>query len=80
MLACGAELKNTFCLTKDEYAFISQHLGDLESFEVLTLFEDTIEFYKKLFRLKPKIVAYDLHPDYLSTKFALRFSIITLTL
>ncbi|MBW1676165.1 MAG: carbamoyltransferase HypF [Deltaproteobacteria bacterium] len=71
VLACGAELKNTFCLTKDEYAFISQHLGDLESFEVLTLFEDTIEFYKKLFRLKPKIVAYDLHPDYLSTKFAL---------
>ncbi|MBW2061439.1 MAG: carbamoyltransferase HypF [Deltaproteobacteria bacterium] len=70
VLACGAELKNTFCLTRDEYAFLSQHLGDMDSFEVLSHFENTIELYKKLFRLEPKIVAYDQHPDYLSTRYA----------
>jgi len=71
VLACGAELKNTFCLTKDEYAFVSQHVGDMDSFEVLSHFENTVELFKKLFRLAPKIVAHDLHPDYLSTKYAL---------
>jgi hydrogenase maturation protein HypF len=72
VLACGAELKNTFCLTRDEYAFVSQHIGDLENLETLKHFERTIELYQKLFRIKPEAVAYDLHPEYLSTKFALR--------
>ena len=73
ILACGAELKNTFCLTKDEHAFLSQHIGDMENEETLEHFENTIELYKKLFRIEPEIIAYDMHPEYLSTKFALNF-------
>jgi len=71
ILACGAELKNTFCLTKDEHAFLSQHIGDMENEETLEHFENTIELYKKLFRLEPEIIAHDMHPDYLATKYAL---------
>ena len=71
ILACGAELKNTFCLTKDEHAFLSQHIGDMENEETLEHFENTIELYKKLFRLEPEIIAYDMHPEYLATKYAL---------
>jgi len=71
ILACGAELKNTFCLTKDEHAFLSQHIGDMENEETLEQFENTIELYKKLFRIEPEIMAYDMHPEYLSTKYAL---------
>jgi hydrogenase maturation protein HypF len=69
-LACGAELKNTFCLTKDNYAFVSQHIGDLENLETIEHFEATLELYEKLFRIEPEIVAYDMHPEYLSTKYA----------
>jgi len=69
ILACGAELKNTFCLTRDQYAFVSQHIGDLETLETLTHFQRTVELYQKLFRIQPEIVAYDLHPEYLSTKY-----------
>jgi len=72
ILACGAELKNTFCLTKDEHAFLSQHIGDMENEETLEHFENTIELYKKLFRIEPEIAAYDMHPEYLSTKYALQ--------
>jgi hydrogenase maturation protein HypF len=71
VLACGTELKNTFCATKDEYAFVSQHIGDMENLETLEHFESTIELYKRLFRLEPEIVAYDMHPEYLATKYAL---------
>ena len=71
ILACGAEDKNTFCLTKDEHAFLSQHIGDMENEETLGHFENTIELYKKLFRVEPEIIAYDMHPDYLATKYAL---------
>jgi hydrogenase maturation protein HypF len=71
ILACGGELKNTFCLTRDDYAFVSQHIGDLENMETLDHFQKTVEIYEKLFRIQPEIVAYDLHPEYLSTKFAL---------
>ena len=70
VLACGAELKNTFCLTKDDYAFLSQHIGDMENLETLEHFETTIELYKGLFRVQPRIIAYDMHPEYLSTKYA----------
>jgi hydrogenase maturation protein HypF len=72
ILACGAEEKNTFCLTKDDHAFISQHIGDMENEETLEHFENTIELYKKLFRVEPEVIAYDMHPEYLSTKYALR--------
>jgi hydrogenase maturation protein HypF len=71
ILACGAGDKNTFCLTKDGHAFLSQHIGDMENEETLEHFENTIKLYKKLFRIEPEIIAYDLHPDYLSTKYAL---------
>jgi len=71
VLGCGAEEKNTFCLTKDNYAFISQHIGDMENLETLEHFENTLALYEKLFRIEPEVVAYDLHPEYLSTKYAL---------
>ncbi len=74
VLGCGAEMKNYFCLTKDNYAFISQHIGDLENLETLEHFENTLALYKKLFRIEPEIVAYDLHPEYLSTKYALELA------
>ena len=71
ILACGGELKNTFCLTRDHYAFMSHHIGDLENLETLASFEEGIEHFKRLFYIEPKALAYDLHPDYLSTKYAL---------
>ncbi len=70
-LGCGAELKNTFTLTKAQYAIISQHIGDLENYEALKFFEETLRNLKKTFRVEPKVIAYDLHPEYLSTRFAL---------
>ncbi len=70
ILACGAEEKNTFCLTRDEYAFVSQHIGDMENLETMEHFENTIDLYRKLFRIEPKIIAHDLHPEYLATKYA----------
>lgn len=73
-LACGGELKNTFCLTKENYAFVSQHIGDLENLETLEHFINTLELYKRLFRINPEVIACDIHPDYLSTKYAQEFS------
>jgi hydrogenase maturation protein HypF len=70
ILACGPELKNTFCLTKDEYAFVSQHIGDMENLETLEHFEDTIALYERLFRVEPEVIAYDLHPEYMATRYA----------
>jgi hydrogenase maturation protein HypF len=72
LLACGGELKNAFCLTKGNHAILSQHIGDLENYETLAFFEETLANLKKLFRVAPCAVVYDLHPQYLSTKFALR--------
>jgi hydrogenase maturation protein HypF len=71
-LACGAELKNTFCLAHGRYAFLSPHIGDLENYETLTSYEAMIDSLKHLFRVEPEIIAYDLHPNYLSTQYALR--------
>ena len=70
VLACGAELKGSFCLIRDNHAFVSQHIGDLENVETLEHFENTVAIYEKLFRIKPAIIAHDLHPDYLSTRYA----------
>jgi hydrogenase maturation protein HypF len=72
ILACGGELKNTFCLSKGRYAVLSQHIGDMENYETLTFFEETLANLKKLFRVEPRAVAHDLHPAYLSTQYALR--------
>jgi hydrogenase maturation protein HypF len=71
VLACGAELKNTFCLAKGRHAFVSHHIGDLENAETLRSFTEGIEHFGRLFDITPQVVAYDLHPEYLSTKYAL---------
>jgi hydrogenase maturation protein HypF len=71
LLATGAELKNTFCITHDRYAFLSHHIGDLENFETLQSFEEGISHFERLFRVQPQGLAYDLHPNYLSTRYAL---------
>jgi hydrogenase maturation protein HypF len=70
VLACGAELKNTFCLAKGPYAFVSHHIGDLENYETLRSFTDGIGHFQRLFDVRPEICAHDLHPEYLSTKYA----------
>ena len=77
ILACGAELKNTFCLARGHHAFISHHIGDLENFETLKSFTQGIEHYKRLFDIEPQVIAYDLHPEYLSTKYALELDDVT---
>jgi hydrogenase maturation protein HypF len=71
VLACGAELKNTFCLAKGNRAFLSHHIGDLENFETLRSFTEGIAHFRRLFDIDPVLVAHDLHPEYLSTKYAL---------
>jgi hydrogenase maturation protein HypF len=71
LLGCGAELKNTFCLAKGRHAFVSHHIGDLENYETLKSFTEGIEHFKRLFDVDPVVVAHDLHPEYLSTKYAL---------
>jgi hydrogenase maturation protein HypF len=71
ILATGAELKNTFCLGKGNQAIISQHIGDLKDFETFSFYAKNISQFQKMFRIKPEMVVTDLHPDYLSTKYAL---------
>jgi len=71
ILAAGAELKNTFCLTNGRYAFLSHHIGDLENYETLQSFEQGVAHFEKLFRVRPEIIAYDMHPNYLATRYAL---------
>jgi hydrogenase maturation protein HypF len=70
VLACGAELKSTFCLARGSHAFVSHHIGDLENAETLRSFTEGIEHFKRLFDITPEVVAHDLHPEYLSTKYA----------
>lgn len=71
ILAAGPEQKNTFCLARDGYAFVSQHIGDMENAETLEAYERTLALYREMFNVRPGLVAYDLHPEYLSTKYAL---------
>jgi hydrogenase maturation protein HypF len=75
VLAVGAELKNTFCLTRGKQAILSQHIGDLENYETLHFFEETLEKMKHLFKVSPRAIAHDLHPGYRSTRMALASSI-----
>jgi hydrogenase maturation protein HypF len=71
LLAVGAELKNTFCLAKGARAVVSHHIGDLENPATLRSFTEGIEHFRRLLDIEPQAVAYDLHPEYLSTKYAL---------
>ncbi len=72
VLAVGAQQKNTLCLTRAGFALPSQHLGDLENFETVRFFEETLERMSRLFHVRPTAVAHDRHPGYLSTQLALR--------
>jgi len=71
ILACGGMMKNTIALTRGRDVFLSQHMGDIDSEEGLTFFEETIEHLKRMLGIQPRIIAHDLHPDYLSTQYAL---------
>ncbi|MFI9550642.1 carbamoyltransferase HypF [Nonomuraea endophytica] len=79
ILACGAELKNTFCLARERRAFVSHHIGDLENYETLRSYTEGIEHFSRLFGIEPELVAHDLHPEYLSTKYALELAGVELT-
>ncbi len=70
ILAVGGELKATFCLTQDRHAFMSQHIGDMENLETLETFGHAVEHMQRLFRIEPELIACDLHPAYLSTRWA----------
>jgi hydrogenase maturation protein HypF len=74
VLAVGGELKNTICLTKKKHAFLSQHVGDLENVESYSFFHEAVEHLERILEIRPEIIAYDLHPDYFSTKWALQQS------
>lgn len=71
VLACGGQLKNTFCLNRGEEFYLSHHIGDLENFETLASFEEGIRHFGKILNLDYRVVAYDLHPGYISTQYAL---------
>ena len=71
VLAVGGELKNTICLTKGRHAFLSQHIGDLENLESYRFFEEAVRHLKGILQIEPEFLAYDLHPDYFSTRWAL---------
>lgn len=70
VIATGAELKNTCCVTSGRAAFLSQHIGDLENFETLGFFEETLAHLLNIFDVSPAAIAHDLHPDYLGTQWA----------
>jgi len=74
VLAVGGELKNTICLTKGKHAFLSQHIGDLENVESYAFFNEAVGHLKRILEIHPEIIAYDLHPDYFSSKWALQQS------
>jgi hydrogenase maturation protein HypF len=71
ILAVGAELKSTVALSKRRFVFLSQHIGDLENLETYSSFVKTIEHLERILEIAPLTVAHDLHPDYMSTRYAL---------
>ncbi|MEA2459382.1 MAG: hydrogenase maturation protein HypF, partial [Thermoleophilaceae bacterium] len=70
LLACGAELKSTFCLARGSRAWVGHHIGDLKNYETLQSFSAGVAHFERLFAVAPEVVAHDLHPDYLSTRHA----------
>ena len=71
VLGCGAELKSTFCVAKGERAWVGHHIGDLKNWETLESFREGVDHFQRLFAVSPRLVAHDMHPDYLSTRYAL---------
>jgi len=78
ILAVGAEMKNCFCVARQHDAFMSQHIGNLNNLSTLDFFEQTYERLTTLLEIEPQHVAADLHPDYLSTRFALQLGLPTI--
>ncbi|MCX7956576.1 MAG: carbamoyltransferase HypF [Endomicrobia bacterium] len=74
ILSFGADLKNTFCLAKDNYAILSHHIGDIINLETISSYMDSIEYYLKTFSFKPEVLAYDLHPLYNTAKIAKEYA------
>lgn len=70
IFAAGAELVNCFCIGKGKQAYLSQHIGDLKNMETFDFYKEAIERFKNIFRIKPRIAVSDMHPDYLSTRYA----------
>jgi hydrogenase maturation protein HypF len=73
IVAFGAELTNCFCIGKGQKAFLSQHIGDLQDYETTLFYEQTLSQFLRLFRVKPSLLAVDMHPGYNSTKSGLNF-------
>jgi hydrogenase maturation protein HypF len=71
VLACGAHLKNTFCLAAGDEAWLGPHIGDLDNLEATRAFEEQVERLQRFLGIRPEVVAHDLHPDYASTRYAL---------
>ena len=74
ILACGADFKNTFCLSKDKFAFLSQYNGDLTNRETQQRFKTNLNHLKQVYDIEPQIIAHDLHPDYYTTRWAKKIS------
>lgn len=72
VLGCGADLKNTFTITKGRFAIPGQHIGDMENYETLAFFEESLRNIKQIYRAEPVAIAHDLHPNYLSTQWAFK--------
>lgn len=70
IFACGSNMKNTTCIAKEDFLFLSPHNGDLENIETYEHYKNNIEHFKKIFAFNPKYLAADMHPDYYSTKYA----------
>lgn len=75
MLAVGGELKNTFCLARDHYAFLSHYIGDMENVETYESFEQGVQHLSHIFRLQPEVIAHDLHPNYFTTQYAKKMDV-----
>ncbi|GFP78181.1 carbamoyltransferase HypF [Clostridium fungisolvens] len=75
ILACGSDMKNTFSFTKEKFLFVSQYNGDLENIQTLNHYENNIKHFNRIFAFKPSYIAHDLHPAYLSTQYALNYSV-----
>jgi hydrogenase maturation protein HypF len=77
VLAAGPELKHTFCIGVEERAIVSHHIGDLENWPAMVAFTEAVEHFSRVFDVSPETVAHDLHPEYLSTKWALGLTGVT---
>jgi hydrogenase maturation protein HypF len=71
VLACGAQLKNTFCLACGDEAVLGPHIGDLENPETYRAYCESIARLERFLAFEPAVIAHDLHPDYLSTTYAI---------